>query len=219
MSILEENSDTQSQRQPSISVQNSSSEKSSAENLPLNIKVNQLNGDHTQSSTRLNEIPESNPNQNRRPSVLLQEILRRPSILNTFRRPSLLPIFHRSRRNTIQENEKLPEPAIESRLKNRRIGNDALSTALSALYAKILVIVGIALPITEILSFRLPTSFYQGFYVYLYSLSILFVIFIYVSHYRTKAVYSIINNYGEFAQAKIGKIQKSCLFEVLNLSA
>lgn len=73
--------------------------------------------------------------------------------------------------------------------------SDALSTALSALYAKMLVIMGIALPITEILSNRIPAEVYQGFYVYLYALSISFVVFIYVSQLRRKAVFTIIKNY------------------------
>lgn len=57
------------------------------------------------------------------------------------------------------------------------------------------VILGIALPITEILSNRIPAEFYQGFYVYLYVVSIAFVTFIYVSQLRRKAVFTIIKNY------------------------
>lgn len=60
------------------------------------------------------------------------------------------------------------------------------------------VILGIALPITEILSNRIPAEVYQGFYVYLYIVSITFVIFIYVSQLRRKAVFTIIKNYREF---------------------
>lgn len=75
--------------------------------------------------------------------------------------------------------------------------SDALSTALSALYAKMVVILGIALPITEILSNRIPAEFYQGFYVYLYTISISFVVFVYVTQLRQKAVQSIIKNYRE----------------------
>jgi oligoendopeptidase F len=73
--------------------------------------------------------------------------------------------------------------------------SDALSTALSALYAKVVVILGVALPITEILSNRIPAEFYQGFYVYLYSISIAFVVFVYASKLRQKAVQTIIKNY------------------------
>jgi hypothetical protein len=189
LSILEEHSDRESLHHHSASPVNSSNE-----DVTINLKASQeIDGSHTHSSNRLHDLPEPAHTQ-RRPSAVLYEILRRPSIITAMRRPSLLPRFNRSRRGT-QETEKLPEPAIESRRKNRRIGNDALSTALSALYAKVIVIMGIAFPVTEILSSRLPPNFYKGFYVYLYTISIIFIIFIYVSHYRTKAVYSIINNY------------------------
>ncbi|XP_055636582.1 proton channel OtopLc isoform X2 [Toxorhynchites rutilus septentrionalis] len=87
--------------------------------------------------------------------------------------------------------------AIESRRKNRRVGDDALSTALSALYAKVIVILGIALPVTEILSSQIPANVYQGFYLYLYITSILFVIFVYASNMRRRAVMTLIKNYHE----------------------
>lgn len=74
------------------------------------------------------------------------------------------------------------------------IFSDALSTALSALYAKIVVILGIALPITEILSNRISAEVYQGFYVYLYFVSIVFVIFIYGSQLKTRAVSTLIKD-------------------------
>lgn len=88
--------------------------------------------------------------------------------------------------------------------------SDALSTALSALYAKMLVIMGIALPITEILSNRIPAEVYQGFYVYLYAVSISFVVFVYVTQLRQKAVLSIIKTYSKiFLKVKFdGKLKK-----------
>jgi hypothetical protein len=66
---------------------------------------------------------------------------------------------------------------------------------LSALYAKIVVILGIALPVTEILSNRIPAEIYQGFYVYLYIVSIAFVVVVYASKLRQRAVRTIIENY------------------------
>ncbi|ETN60126.1 otopetrin [Anopheles darlingi] len=89
------------------------------------------------------------------------------------------------------------EQAIESRRKNRRFGDDALSTALSALYAKIVVILGIALPVTEILSAQIPANVYQGFYLFLYTVSIAFVIFVYASTMRQRAVMTRIQSYHE----------------------
>ncbi|GAB0087070.1 Otopetrin [Sergentomyia squamirostris] len=164
----------------------------------------------------------------RRPSVLLQEILstRRPSaIMAALTRPNQHLLQQRQRlqqMDALHENPDMrsgslrtlngflpmhhaphggahSEPAQEFKRKNRRIGDDALSTALSALYCKLLVVMGIAMPVTEILSARIPPNFYQGFYVYLYAVSIIFVIFIYASHLRTRAVFSLLKDYHEKA--------------------
>lgn len=78
------------------------------------------------------------------------------------------------------------------------IFSDALSSSLSAFYAKIVVIAGIAVPVTEILTSRIPSVVYQSFYVYLYSVSIAFVIFVYTAHMRTRAVFSLIKSYRKF---------------------
>ena len=66
--------------------------------------------------------------------------------------------------------------------------SDAYSSTLSALYAKFLVVLGVAFPVTDILSPAAPTAFFQTFYLYLYTVSMLFVLFIYVVHIRQKAV-------------------------------
>lgn len=76
--------------------------------------------------------------------------------------------------------------------KTIRYFSDALSSSLSALYAKIVVIIGIALPVTEILTeHRIERTVYQSFYVYLYTISILFVIFVYSAHIRNRAVLTL----------------------------
>lgn len=72
-----------------------------------------------------------------------------------------------------------------------------------------LVILGIALPVTEILSNRIPAEYYQGFYVYNYTLSIAFVVFVYVQQLRQKAVQSIIKTYR--------KSESNCFKAFLNL--
>lgn len=77
--------------------------------------------------------------------------------------------------------------------------SDSLSSALSAFYAKIVIIAGIGVPVTEILTSRIPSYMYQSFYVYLYALSILFVIFIYTAHIRTRAVFSLIKSYRKYS--------------------
>ena len=82
--------------------------------------------------------------------------------------------------------------------------SDALSTALSALYAKIVVIIGIALPITELLSQRIPAGVYQGFYVYLYFVSISFVVFIYAAQLKNKAMLGVIKDYRKYLKKSRG---------------
>ncbi|XP_039434905.1 proton channel OtopLc isoform X2 [Culex pipiens pallens] len=169
--------------------------------------------------------PHSNGNHSngrRRSSVAMQEMLstHRPStIMSALRRGSLawLPGRGKSGSSSHQGGHddsnmgskgslsQVPhgsggahcELALESRRKNRRIGDDALSTALSALYAKVIVILGIALPVTEILSSQIPANVYQGFYLYLYSVSITFVIFVYASNMRRRAVMTLIKSYQE----------------------
>ncbi|XP_070504476.1 proton channel OtopLc-like isoform X3 [Chironomus tepperi] len=135
-------------------------------------------------------------NSSRRGSVqILQEFLssrRSSTIMAALRRPSLM--LFRSKHEDPNDPANKPE-AIEQRRKNRRIGNDALSTALSALYAKIVVIIGIALPITELLSQRIPSGVYQGFYVYLYFVSISFVVFIYAAQLKNRAMLGVIKDY------------------------
>lgn len=89
------------------------------------------------------------------------------------------------------------ERAQRQRQQNRRIGDDALSAALSALYAKIVVILGIAMPVTEVLTQRVPAAVYQSFYIYLYVTSIVFVVFLHVTQMRTRAIVSLIKTYRE----------------------
>lgn len=62
------------------------------------------------------------------------------------------------------------------------------------------VIIGIALPVTEILTSRVSSIVYQSFYVYLYTISIIFVIFVYVVHMRARAVFSLIKTYRKYDQ-------------------
>ncbi|MPC97169.1 hypothetical protein E2C01_092467 [Portunus trituberculatus] len=69
-------------------------------------------------------------------------------------------------------------------------GNTALSTVLtysdsliacvSALYGKLLVVMGMAFPVAEVISHNIPISFYNGFYLYLYIGSIVFLVYAYL---------------------------------------
>ncbi|CAG2055513.1 unnamed protein product [Timema podura] len=67
--------------------------------------------------------------------------------------------------------------------------------ALSALYAKLLVVLGIAFPVTEVLSERVPANFYQGFYLYLYIGSIFFMCFMYATLIKDRAILNIIKSH------------------------
>jgi hypothetical protein len=178
-----------------------------------------MNTHHSNSSTGLNKIPESQALVARRPSILLQEILstRRPSaIMHALTRPSnhhhpsmtpnnrsmlFMDSFHEggSSRSinivTPPNGRDRNELASMAKKKNRRVGDDALTASLSALYAKLIVILGCAMPITEILSTRIPTGIYQGFYIYLYAGSIAFVLFTYATHMKSRAVSSLIKSY------------------------
>lgn len=78
------------------------------------------------------------------------------------------------------------------------MGDDAITRGLSALYCKFLVILGVAMPVTEIISDKIPTVVYQSFYVYLYGGSILFVVFVYSMTFKNRALFNIIKDYREY---------------------
>lgn len=70
-----------------------------------------------------------------------------------------------------------------------------MSAALSALYAKLIIVLGLALPVTNILHYKGASSFYQGFYLYLYIVSVLFVSFVYMTYLKSRPFLNIMNEY------------------------
>lgn len=74
-----------------------------------------------------------------------------------------------------------------------------MTSALSAFYAKLMVVLGIAFPMTDVLSDQAPNKFYQGFYLYLYIGSIAFVAFMYIDHLaqRSRRTLAANNNNGK----------------------
>ncbi|XP_071453000.1 proton channel OtopLc-like [Hetaerina americana] len=102
------------------------------------------------------------------------------------------------------------------RTADRRMGYEALTTALSALYAKLLVVLGVALPVTEVISTQVPAGFYHGFYLYLYSGSLLFVFLMHASLLRQRAVFSIVRAYHKSGERTLRKpstpVQRYCSF-------
>ncbi|XP_048481093.1 proton channel OtopLc isoform X1 [Plutella xylostella] len=129
---------------------------------------------------------------------------RRPSaIIAAFRRPSqALALCAATQRKFLSElsphsrasmvsNDHLDHPPTAAEI----MGHEALSKALSVLYAKLLVVLGLAFPVTEVIASGVPDSYYQGFYLYLYSVSVIFIIFQYVNLIRKKTVDSILSDY------------------------
>lgn len=66
----------------------------------------------------------------------------------------------------------------------RLLHSDALATTFSALYGKLLVVMGIAFPMAEVISTYIPPSFYEGFYLYLYFGSMIFLVYMYATLLR-----------------------------------
>ncbi|XP_045480105.1 proton channel OtopLc-like isoform X2 [Harmonia axyridis] len=66
---------------------------------------------------------------------------------------------------------------VEKQNEWRQLGTDALTTTLSALYGKLLVVMGTAFPMAEVISTYVPPSFYEAYYIYLYCGSMLFLFY------------------------------------------
>ncbi|XP_043190269.1 proton channel OtopLc-like isoform X3 [Amphibalanus amphitrite] len=65
----------------------------------------------------------------------------------------------------------------------RSAGCDSLVVIISALYCKLLVVIGLAFPLSEVISSNIPPFYYEVsevFYIYLYSCSILFLLYVYI---------------------------------------
>ncbi|XP_035431748.2 proton channel OtopLc isoform X2 [Spodoptera frugiperda] len=154
------------------------------------------------------QLSHSQPNSRRMSSDIEAKLAanlntRRPSaIIAAFRRPSqalalcaatqrrfLSELSPHSRTSVASTSHENPPSAAEI------LGHEALSKALSALYAKLLVVLGLAFPITEVIAGGVPDGYYQGFYLYLYLVSLIFVVFQYVNIMRQKAVNLIIHDY------------------------
>ncbi|XP_058063446.1 proton channel OtopLc [Anopheles bellator] len=88
----------------------------------------------------------------------------------------LHPILATNRRPS-----RLPEPVIYYPAPREVKPGEALATTLSALYGKLLVVMGIAFPMAEVISTYIPPSFYEGFYLYLYIGSMVFLFFMYTT--------------------------------------
>ncbi|KAL1509108.1 hypothetical protein ABEB36_003902 [Hypothenemus hampei] len=127
---------------------------------------------------------------------------RRASIISALRRPSqaialsvaqsvmnqrrhLLEMFNSSTQNLRKDQE--------NRM-SRITDNNDFTIILSALYAKLLVVLGIAFPITQVISDKVHLFYYQGFYLFLYLGSIAFITYEYVSFVKERAIKEVIKN-------------------------
>ncbi|ERL89314.1 hypothetical protein D910_06686 [Dendroctonus ponderosae] len=80
----------------------------------------------------------------------------------------------------------LPPPPPSAALSSCEEAEDALSTTLSALYGKLLVVMGTAFPMAEVISTYIPPSFYEAYYLYLYIGSMFFLLYLYMVLLRDK---------------------------------
>ena len=86
--------------------------------------------------------------------------------------------------------------------------SDSLQEIVTALYCKLLIILGLAFPMAEQISQEVSIGTYQLFYVYLYLGSLLFLLFIYFDLIRTKAK-SVVVSKKDIVMKKASTISQS----------
>ncbi|RWS08121.1 Otopetrin-2-like protein [Dinothrombium tinctorium] len=87
----------------------------------------------------------------------------------------------------MDQNKCEPEnPSIRVKLNPGSDAIDGLVRILSAVYAKLIVITGLCFPMAEVISHRIPIAWYEGFYLFLYLGSILFLTVAYLSQKTLK---------------------------------
>lgn len=86
--------------------------------------------------------------------------------------------------NTVQ-NQSCPK-------RNSHAPHAEFISSISILYAKLLIVVGVAIPVTASVSQQVPPALDQGFYLYLYIVSVVFLITLYSTLLRDKAVKNLL---------------------------
>ncbi|XP_012350287.1 proton channel OtopLc-like [Apis florea] len=89
------------------------------------------------------------------------------------------------------EPVKAKQRTMDEKLTEKRNCHAEMVSIMSTLYAKLLIVIGLAVPITASVTERVPASLNQGFYLYLYVVSVAFVISMYVIVLRDKAVWNV----------------------------
>ncbi|KAK4311564.1 hypothetical protein Pmani_016929 [Petrolisthes manimaculis] len=107
----------------------------------------------------------------------MNELYRRMSGSQTNLVPPPLPGQNNLRQSSRTSSRNSLTPSV---LDWRQEGNDSLIACVSALYGKLLVVMGMAFPVAEVISHDIPISFYNGFYLYLYIGSIIFLVYAYI---------------------------------------
>ncbi|XP_008214404.2 proton channel OtopLc-like [Nasonia vitripennis] len=85
--------------------------------------------------------------------------------------------------------------STSTRHDHRRRQHAELMSSISTLYAKLLVVVGVAVPVTASVSQQVPAALDQGFYLYLYLASVIFVVAMYATLLRDKALKKMIHKH------------------------
>jgi hypothetical protein len=94
---------------------------------------------------------------------------------------------------------------------------DGLTLVMSALYAKILIIIGLCFPMAEVISHRIPIGWYEGFYLYLYLGSVLFLVVTYTLRLKKPRPKSTKKTPG-YAERAWKAIQSWCCWSSTNTS-
>ncbi|XP_053663708.1 proton channel OtopLc-like [Anopheles marshallii] len=135
-----------------------------------------------------------NPNRSGSRSPSLYEPRRRLSSFGAQKRVFLdLLRKHGSKLSLSRKFSEVSTKTDELTRENRKMQRDRilarnhLGTALSALYAKLLIIMGVTLPVTELVASGAPANFHHPFYLYLHGVSILFCTYLYVARWRRQA--------------------------------
>ncbi|XP_058063540.1 proton channel OtopLc-like [Anopheles bellator] len=112
--------------------------------------------------------------------------LQRPTVLEFLRKHGSRLSLNRRLSEAFWGESAAPPPSAELRvlLRNRELSRNHLGKALSALYAKLLIILGVTLPVTELVSRQAPVNFHQGFYLYLYGVSIVLCALHHIARFR-----------------------------------
>ncbi|XP_042896572.1 proton channel OtopLc isoform X2 [Parasteatoda tepidariorum] len=87
--------------------------------------------------------------------------------------------------------------------------NDSLVIMLSAVYAKLLVVMGISFPLAEVISHKIPASYYEGFYLYLYLGCIVFLIYVYLFLLRSESSNNKAQSFFKQVMKRVGSVANS----------